>query len=44
MEKDTEKLIKEAKLQIALLKEEIKEKEEELNTLLEELVEVDNYE
>ena len=43
-EEDTEKLIKEAKLQIALLKEEIKEKEEELNTLLEELDEVDNYE
>lgn len=44
MNNETEELIKEAKLQIALLKEEIKEKEEELNTLLEKIKEVNDYE
>lgn len=39
MDKETDKLIKEAKIQIELLKEEIKEKELELSVLLEKLKE-----
>ena len=41
MNNETDKLIKEAKIQIELLKEEIKEKELELSVLLERLKEAE---